>query len=184
MDARTFPLHPDNWTLEEVLAWPDDQGNRIELIDGLVVVSPYPGTKHQRLLGRIGVAWHDAVQPEFELLSGVNVVLNSTRLLIPDLVVVTTPGTEGRYVRGNELLVAVEIHSPSTRAYDRALKRRLYADAGIPFLVFVDPATDPASAVCFELNGDEYRESARADAGRLVLTRPFAATVDFAVSGR
>jgi Uma2 family endonuclease len=45
--------------------------------------------------------------------------------------------------------MAVEIHSPSTRTYDRALKRQLYAEAGVPFLVFVDPATDPRRRYLF-----------------------------------
>jgi hypothetical protein len=49
--------------------------------------------------------------------------------------------------------------------------------------VLVDPATSPVSAVCDELDGDEYRESARGDDGRSTLTRPFAVTVDLGGSG-
>ncbi|HEY3750065.1 MAG TPA: Uma2 family endonuclease [Pseudonocardiaceae bacterium] len=119
-----------------------------------------------------------------ELLPGVNVVLNGSRLLIPDLAVVTEPGADTVYYRGAALLMAVEIHSPSTRTHDRALKRQLYAEAGVPFLVFVDPATDPVSAICFELDGDCYRELTRADDGRLSLTRPFVVTVDLGGPGR
>jgi len=180
-----FPDHPEAWTLEEVLALPEDHGGRIELVDGTVIVSPAPTSHHQRLLQSIQVAFLNAVPPELESLPGVNVVLNNrARLLIPDLAVVTEPGIDTVYYKGTAVLLAVEIHSPSTRAYDRALKRQLYADAGVPFLVFVDPATNPVSALCYELDGDEYRESARSDNGRLVLSRPFAATVDLARSGR
>ncbi|HEY3610802.1 MAG TPA: Uma2 family endonuclease [Pseudonocardiaceae bacterium] len=184
MPADTFPQHPDNWTVEEVLALPEDQGSRYELVDGIVVVSPAPTSKHQRLLQRMQLAWVGAMPADCELLPGVNVVLNSMRLLIPDLVVVTEPGVDTVYYKGTELLMAVEIHSPSTRAFDRALKRQLYADAQIPFLVFVDPATEPASAVCYELDDGEYRESAQSDDGRLVLSRPFPLTVDLGGSGR
>jgi hypothetical protein len=53
----------------------------------------------------------------------------------------------------------------------------------VPFLVFVDPATDPVSATCFELDGAEYRESVRSADGRLRLDRPFGVTVDLAVPG-
>ena len=35
---------------------------------------------------------------------------------------------------------ACEVLSPSTRAIDLTDKRRVYAEAGIPFLWFVDPA--------------------------------------------
>jgi Uma2 family endonuclease len=79
--------------------------------------------------------------------------------------------------------MAVEIISPSSRAYDRALKRQLYAEARVPFFLLVDPAGKPASAVCFELDGDEYRESACSDHGVLTLTRPFAVTVDLTGQG-
>src|ERR1700742_935526 len=116
--ADTFPQHPANWTLEEVLALPEDQGSRVELVDGTVIVSPAPTSKHQRVLQRLQVALLDGTPPEFESLPGVNVVLNGSRLLIPDLAVVTEPGADTVYYRGTELLMAVEIHSPSTRTYD------------------------------------------------------------------
>jgi len=37
-----FPQHPGAWTLDEVLALPEDQGYRLELVDGLIVISPSP----------------------------------------------------------------------------------------------------------------------------------------------
>jgi Uma2 family endonuclease len=80
--ADTCPRHPREWTLEEVLALPDDQGQRVELVDGAVVVSPAPGFVHQRVLQRLQVAFIAAVPDEFESLPGINVVLNSRRLLI------------------------------------------------------------------------------------------------------
>jgi Uma2 family endonuclease len=183
MSADTFPQHPAVWTLDEVLALPEDQGSRVELVDGTVVVSPAPTARHQRVLHRLQIAWDRSIPPDCELLPGVNVVLGGARLLIPDLAVVTNPGVDTVYYKGDELLMAVEIHSPSTRAYDRALKRQLYEEAGVPFLVFVDPATDPVSAKCFELDGVEYRESVRGADGRLTLHRPFGVTVDLAVPG-
>ncbi|HEX4702103.1 MAG TPA: Uma2 family endonuclease, partial [Pseudonocardiaceae bacterium] len=82
-----------------------------------------------------------------------------------------------------DLLLAVEIISSSSRTYDHVFKRQLYADAGVPFLVLVDPANDPISAVSYELDGAEYLESARSNGGALTLTRPFAVTVDLAGAG-
>lgn len=106
-----------------------------------------------------------------------NVVLGSARLLIPDLTVVTEPDADTVYYRSDQVLMAVEIHSPSTRVYDRALKRRLYADAGVPYLVLVDPATEPIEASCLVLDGGGYRESAQAVDGQLVLVEPFMVTI-------
>jgi Uma2 family endonuclease len=58
---------------------------------------------------------------------------------------------------------------------DRVLKRQLYAEAGVPFYLVVDPV---GQAVLFELAGGEYRESARGVDGRLGFTEPFEATLD------
>jgi Uma2 family endonuclease len=184
MPADTFPQHPANWTVEEVLALPEDQGSRFELVDGIVVVSPAPTSHHQRVLQDLQVAFRQAVPSDLESLPGVNVVLDSARLLIPDLAVVTERGARTVYYKGAELLMAVEIISPSSRAYDRALKRQLYAEAGVQFFLVVDPDDDPVSATCFELLGGEYRESARSDGGWLTLARPFPVTVDLGESGR
>ena len=63
-------------------------------------------------------------------------------------------------------------------------RRQLYAEAGVPFLLVVDPEDDPVSATCFEMEGGEYWESAHSAGGRLTLARPFPVTVDFTGSGR
>jgi Uma2 family endonuclease len=173
----TFPLHPREWTLEETLALPEDQGQRVELVDGALVVSPAPGIAHQRVAQRLQAALDKAVPAGHELLPGINVVLGPRRLLIPDLAVTTLPGIDATYCEGSDLLLAAEVMSHSSRVYDQALKRQLYADAAVPFFLLVDPATTPVSATCFELAGDGYREIAQAGDGTLALTRPFGVTV-------
>lgn len=74
--------------------------------------------------------------------------------------------------------MALEIHSPSTRAFDLALKRQLHGEAGIPFLLFVDPNGDVPASRLFELGGDGYREVATSVAGVLRTTAPFPLTLD------
>jgi len=66
-----------------------------------------------------------------------------------------------------------EIASPSTRVYDRTTKRALYAGAGIPYLLLVDPSCQPPSAVCYELLDGSYGERVRSENGLLLLDRPF-----------
>jgi Uma2 family endonuclease len=83
MPAESFPPHPEHWTLADVLALPEDQGNRVELVDGLVVMSPSPTSRHQRVLTRILVAFVSAAPSEYEALPEVDVVLNEERLLTP-----------------------------------------------------------------------------------------------------
>jgi len=183
MPAESFPPHPERWTLADVLALPEDQGNRVELVDGLVVMSPSPTSRHQRVLTRILLAFVSAAPPEYEALPEVNVVLNEERLLIPDLSIVNEPGVDTVYYKGADVLLVVEVHSPSTRAFDLALKRKLYGEAGVPFVLFVDPGPEEISARLFELSGDSYREVASSAAGVLTFTRPFPLTVNLSGSG-
>jgi len=109
--------------------------------------------------------------------------LNKQRLVIPDLVVTTVPGLDAVYCEGTDVLLAAEIISPSSRTYDHALKRLLYAEAGVPFFLIVDLVADPVSAICYEFRDGEYRESARSDGGCLSMTCPFPVTVDLGGSG-
>jgi Uma2 family endonuclease len=75
--------------------------------------------------------------------------------------------------KGDEVLLAVEIHSPSTRAYDLALKRQLYQDAAVPYLLMVDPAPGVPVAVLLRLVDGEYRDFAVSVDGRLTFSEPF-----------
>lgn len=59
--ADSFLPPPDKWTVDDLLALPEDQGNRIELVDGLVVVSPTPTSKHQRVLQQLQFAFAGAI---------------------------------------------------------------------------------------------------------------------------
>ena len=180
MPVEAFPQHPRPWTLEEVLALPEDNGQRIELIDGTLVMSPSPTPTHQRVLRRLMVALLDAVPADMELLPNVNVVLNGRRLLIPDLVITNAPGHTDLYFTGDQIVLVTEILSPSTRAYDRALKRQLYAEAGITYYLVVDPAPATPSAVLLQLHGEDYREAAQSADGLLRLERPFPVQLNLA----
>src|SRR2546422_1515279 len=51
-DLVSMPSPTRLYTVEDVRAMPDD-GNRYEIIDGELFVTPAPGTRHQRTLGRL-----------------------------------------------------------------------------------------------------------------------------------
>jgi Uma2 family endonuclease len=175
------PWHQGDWTVEEVLELPEDSGYRIELVDGALLVSPGPAVRHQRVLGQLQFGLRDAVAPGTELLPGVNIRLSQRRLLIPDLVIVTCPDEDFVYTSAANVLLAAEIESPSSKIQDRVLKRQLYADANVPYYLLVNAAARPAEATLFELTDGEYHEITRSTEGKLVLTRPFTATVDLTV---
>jgi Uma2 family endonuclease len=61
MTAETSPVqlaHGRPFTVDDLEAMPDD-GNRYELIDGTLIVSPAPGLNHQTVVGNIFVALQD-----------------------------------------------------------------------------------------------------------------------------
>jgi Uma2 family endonuclease len=126
---QTTPA-PGQWTVEDVRLLPDD-GNRYEVIDGVLFVTPAPRLVHQEGVGALYVAlriylsggsvgWvlHSPADIEFSPRDGVQ----------PDVFV--APLVEGRRPRGwkeiERLVLAVEVLSPSTARRDRREKRRLY----------------------------------------------------------
>ena len=131
------------WTREEVLALPDD-GNRYELIDGELLVSPSPRLIHQIALTalfrrldhyvtrhRLGTALFAPADLDF----GRGYVAQ------PDLFVVSEVDT--RKLRdwpdcGVPSFIA-EILSPSTGRGDRKVKRPAYQRAGVGDYWIVDP---------------------------------------------
>jgi Uma2 family endonuclease len=135
--------HPiADWTVAQVLELPDD-GNRYELVDGELLVSPAPSLLHQRALGalyerlkpfvadhRTGCVLHSPADIEFD----------ERTLVQPDLFV--APLVDGRLPRSwkeiHTLHLAVEVLSPSTARADRHVKRRRYQRHGVPDYWIVD----------------------------------------------
>jgi Uma2 family endonuclease len=167
--------HPGPWTLQEWLELPEGPPYT-ELVDGLLVMSPVSAYRNQRLMLRLTRQLEQAAPAEYEVLPEVNVELGGDRALIPDFCVIDTPGFDGVALSARHVVLVGEVLSPSTRVYDRTTKRALYAEAGVPSLLLVDP--DDTSTVCYELHGGEYVESGRSVHGRLWLERPFPVTLD------
>ncbi|MGH3860215.1 Uma2 family endonuclease [Actinokineospora sp.] len=175
-----MPWHPQPWTLEDILAMPEDHGQRIELIDGSLHVSPAPDSRHQRVQRRVDIGLEADLPEHLEILAGVNVVLSSERLLIPDVAVIKTPDVDTLYYKADDILLVVEVISPSSRSHDKALKRTLYAEAGIRYYLLVDPVPRPATAMLFRLDGADYVEIAVSRAGKLRFGEPFTADIALA----
>jgi Uma2 family endonuclease len=130
------------WTRAQVLALPDD-GNRYELIDGELLVTPSPRVVHQLAVW----ALYDRVAPYVRQhrlgLTGLapsDLDLESDQLVQPDLFVV--PLRDGRVPLdwphfGIPLLIA-EVLSPTTALNDRTRKRRRYQASGVREYWIVD----------------------------------------------
>ncbi len=123
-----MPRTAERWTADMVRALPDD-GNRYEVIDGQLFVTPAPSALHQRAVGRIFLRLENYLRGKTwgaVLFSPADISFSEDRLVQPD-VFVTPPGPSGRRVREwseiRGLLLAVEVLSPSTARADRQAKR-------------------------------------------------------------
>jgi Uma2 family endonuclease len=140
-----MPASETHWTVEMLDALPDD-GNRYEILDGELFVTPAPSEAHQFVLTalvsrlhaymRAGSVGRATCSPA-DVRRG-----DRTRNRVqPDVFVVRlVGGTTPPYPYDlADVLLAVEITSPSTAIYDSQTKRRLYLGAGVPEYWIVDP---------------------------------------------
>ena len=125
-----MPLQHTDWTVEMVNALPDD-GNRYEVIDGELFVTPSPSNVHQRAVLQLLVLLYPYVMTlGLDLLPAPSAVTFSRRDEVQPDVLVTPPRKDGRpaarFSDVGVLLLAVEVLSPGTRRTDRGVKRTLY----------------------------------------------------------
>ena len=132
------------FTYEDFVHFPDD-GQRYELVDGEVYVTPSPSTCHQDIVLRLArrIADHlDRHGGGRVYVSPLDVVLSSTDVVEPDVVFVAEADA-GKITRSNiqgAPTLAIEVLSDPR--HDRVRKRRLYARFGVPEYWIVDPDGD------------------------------------------
>ena len=137
-----MPAFRRQWTVDDLQDLPDD-GQRYEVIDGELFVSPAPSIMHQRALGilyRLVADYLDRERVGYVYFAPADVIFSPKRGVQPDLLV--TPPVDGRspqsYAEVKRLLLAVEVLSPSTARLDRVVKRALYRDEDVPDFWIVD----------------------------------------------
>jgi Uma2 family endonuclease len=169
--------HTGPWTEAEYLSLPENP--RVELVDGNLLMTPAPGTAHQQWGRRLANLLEAAAPAEMQVAENVNLRVGPDRILIPDVLVTRRPGDIKVHDARDAVLVA-EVLSPSSVSIDRVLKPHLYAAAGIPWYLRVEPDERGNPVLLLhELNGDGYRGLARATAGAPVtLDRPFPVILD------
>jgi Uma2 family endonuclease len=133
-----------SWRYDDLIALPDD-GNRFEIIAGVLHELPPPGWDHAVTVA----ALMSLLGPLFAQLGGVlvtapvGVFFRGADRVQPDLRGLL-PGSSAapsrRGVEGPPDLL-IEVLSPSNRGYDRLTKRELYTRAGVREYWLVDPVT-------------------------------------------
>lgn len=171
--------HAGPWTEDEYFALPEMPA-RVELVDGMLLVSPLSAMPHHRLVRELTNAFCDTCPDgRFEALPGSNVRLWPGHVRIPDVVVVRA-GRNDLYASVPDVLVLVEITSPGNFRQDMIVKHGDYAEAGVPYYLRVDlhKGLDALTASAYELVDGSYRECASAPDGVLRLERPWPLQAD------
>ena len=159
-------------TVHDLEGMPED-GRRRELIDGLLIVSPAPGRRHQKIVMKLARVLEDACPTEYDVLVAPFAVHSGEDTeLQPDVVVGRDEDFTEKDLPAPPVL-AVEVLSPSTAIYDLNLKKAVYERFGTGSYWVIDPE-EPALTV-FELDADGcYQQVAKAAGDEAVeLERPF-----------
>lgn len=162
-------------TYRDYAALPDN-GQRYEIHDGELSVTPAPSPQHQRCAANVFRILDTHVRTHGlgeVLFAPLDVILSDTSVVQPDLVYLASDrlgAVSGRGIEGPPTL-AIEILSSSTAAIDRDIKHRLYAHHRVPFLWLVDPNARVIEA--YRLQVDRYALALRAGGGAPVDPPPF-----------
>ena len=173
VENGTFAMpHGRPFTVRDLADFPDD-GNRYELIDGLLLVSPSPSYHHQVVVVQLSYLLQTVQPTGFQVLTAPFSVQPSPDTEVqPDVLVAMEDDYTPKNLPKGPLL-AVEVLSPSTAIIDLNTKKALYERLGSASYWVIDPI-DPSLSV-FELDENgKYQQVAevRGDAA-FEATQPF-----------
>jgi Uma2 family endonuclease len=180
-------------TVAEYLAIGEVEYGYSELVEGRLVMSPSPSLSHNLASWEICRALRQGMPADLLAVQDVDVDLGLAEVDAPgfvrrpDVVVLHRDGRrrvqrEGGVIRASDVLVVVELVSPSSRRTDHVIKRGEYADAGIPHYWIVD-LTEPVSLLACHLAGEFGYADGAAVTGTFTSTTPFAVEIDLGVLG-
>ncbi len=118
-----------------------------ELVDGRTIMSPPESIANLDAASELGLllrgfleraAWMILPQAGVTVRGG-----DRATIRVPDLVVAVRRGQEGIRLPAEDVVLVVEVLSPSSSRTDRWVKRREYARAGIPAYLMVDRHSGP-----------------------------------------
>ena len=135
-----MPLHVPTFTVDDLENLPND-GNRYELLDGFLIVTPAPGFPHQLIATRLAAVLTTFLNPSGKaVVVGPGAVeLRPKTHLEPDVLVLPAPKLgQNQWHHFKGWWLAVEVLSRSSRFYDREVKRDAYLALGVAEVWLVD----------------------------------------------
>ncbi|MGN6609381.1 MAG: Uma2 family endonuclease [Jatrophihabitans sp.] len=175
-------------TVAEFAALGEDDRHRWELHEGNLVMTPSPTPRHMVAVAQLYSQLHSQLPADLTAVPDVDLDLQLApegqpgTARRPDLVVVRRAEFErvdrdGGLLRAAATLLVVEVVSPGSRRVDTLVKRREYADAGVPHYWIIDLNPRPTLLAC--RLGDGSSDDAIGPVTRSFLARePFEARVD------
>jgi len=139
-DIMAMPIAVPRYTVEQVRGFPAD-GQRYELLDGVLLVTPAPRNLHQVVVLNLAVQLHQAMAGPGtgRVVSPGELEIGEWTLLDPDILVYPASyGSDTPWKAIRQWWLAVEVLSPSSRVYDREFKRPAYQAIGVETVWIVD----------------------------------------------
>jgi Uma2 family endonuclease len=174
MHAQVTAAEYDSWTAEQCAG--------IEIVDGMVVVSPSASKRHNRLARILANALDAAAGPDWYADTDFDVRLQDVPLTNrrPDVVVYRADSIDITPTRPEHVLLVTEIVSPGSETTDRIVKLAQYAAAGIQFYWRVEiTATEVPVVYTYVLDSASrrYRDT-DVFTGVVKATAPFPVEID------
>lgn len=120
-----------------------------ELIDGIVMMSPRPSMKHQKISGNIYHALRTVFKgKDCTPILEADLIIQEQNF-VPDLMVVCDEGLDDMTHYDKPPLIVVEIISPSSGSRDYFVKRRSYKEIGVQEYWIVSPDEKCIMVICF-----------------------------------
>ncbi len=172
----------DQVTAEQYDSWSKDQCAGIEIVDGMIVLSPSASKRHNRIARMLANALEGAAGPEWNADTDFDLRLQDVPLLNrrPDVVVYRADTIDISPTRPERVLMVVEIVSPGSETTDRKVKFDQYAKSGIQFYWRVEEALTGVPIVytyVLDLASDTYRDT-EVFSGVVKAIAPFPVTID------
>lgn len=165
-----------SFTVADRDALPDD-GNRYELIDGLLLVTPSPAMRHQRGALRLATLLQAACPDDLEVfIAPFDVRLADDTVVVPDVIVARRSDLTEANLPVAPVLT-VEILSPATRGIDLHVKRERLRQAGGASYWAVDPLEPRLIAWDLDDRGDYVEVADVAADETWMAATPFAVVV-------
>ncbi|WP_030436095.1 Uma2 family endonuclease [Actinoplanes subtropicus] len=169
-------LGRDDLTVDDIAGLPEDL--RFELLDGRLVLTPRALPIHQFISVRANNAIEEHCPDGIMVNVGQAVRLDRFNELCPDVMVFREEGADRSPIMSADVLLVIEVISPSSQSVDLGKKFERYRELGIPAYWIIDPLAERVTLTQFLLGPDgSYRQHLKTDE-LVTVEEPWKITLD------